>query len=210
MAECVARTRALREFTKHLPPVEAWQLERETFLWAGSEATAPTSYAYHCVTLLHYLEGLQRNPQVNPQSSPATDAPQQVNPQSRPPTDAPQRNPQSSPQSTPATGAPSTTQVNPATGAPRHPVTQLPWLPPDVLHGRQSTAAEASQCTHRRRWDTLRALRDVKLVVPDDVQGGMRCRKCRSNDLLVETHQTRAADEGMTQFVTCRACGARW
>jgi hypothetical protein len=183
MAECVARARALREFTKHLPPVEAWQLERETFLWAGSETTAPTSYAYHCVSLLHYLEGLQSNPQVNPQISPATAAPQ--------------RNPQSSPQA-----APPTSQVNP--------VTQLPWLPPDVLHGRQSTAAEASQSTHRRRWDTLRALRDVKLVVPDDVQGGMRCRKCRSNDLLVETHQTRAADEGMTQFVTCRACGARW
>lgn len=157
MAECQPRARALREFAKHLPPVEAWQLERETFLWAGSEPTAPTAYAYHCVSLLHYLEGLQ--------------------------------------------GAPET---------PRHPVTQLPWLPPDVLHGRQSVAAEASQSTHRRRWDTLRALRDVKLVVPDDVQGGMRCRKCRSNDLLVETHQTRAADEGMTQFVTCRACGARW
>lgn len=166
MAECQPRARALREFTKHLPHVEAWQLERETFLWAGSEPTAPTAYAYHCVSLLHYLEGLQGTPESTPETT--------------------------------------------RQGTPRHPVTQLPWLPPDVLHGRQSVAAEASQSTHRRRWDTLRALRDVKLVVPDDVQGGMRCRKCRSNDLLVETHQTRAADEGMTQFVTCRACGARW
>jgi len=56
----------------------------------------------------------------------------------------------------------------------------------------------------------LSRLQDVTLKVPDDVQGGMRCYRCGSNDLLVEMHQTRSADEGMTQYVTCNGCGSKW
>lgn len=90
-------------------------------------------------------------------------------------------------------------------------VTRLPWLPPSVLDSEGDGAHQQSaNAACRVRWDTMRRLQEVCLKVPEDVRGGMRCRKCGSNDLLVETHQTRAADEGMTQFVTCKRCGAKW
>lgn len=80
------------------------------------------------------------------------------------------------------------------------------------LHGKDITQAPAAatsvDASHVQK--TLSRLQQVTLKVPDDVQGGMRCFKCGSIDLLVEMHQTRAADEGMTQFVTCKGCGHKW
>ena len=35
----------------------------------------------------------------------------------------------------------------------------------------------------------------------------LKCRKCGSRDINVETAQTRSADEGMTTFQTCMNCG---
>ena len=35
----------------------------------------------------------------------------------------------------------------------------------------------------------------------------LKCRKCGSRDINVETVQTRSADEGMTTFQTCTNCG---
>lgn len=36
------------------------------------------------------------------------------------------------------------------------------------------------------------------------------CRKCKSRKVHVVTAQTRSADEPMTEFCTCFACGCRW
>lgn len=79
------------------------------------------------------------------------------------------------------------------------------------LHGKDLSAAATTtigEGNHAQA--TLARLQQVTLTVPKDIQGGMRCFKCGSIDLLVEMHQTRAADEGMTQFVTCKGCGSKW
>lgn len=139
-----------------VPLVDAWQLERQVFLYAqGVGQGAWHAYTFKAVEMLHYLESDKGNSK-----------------------------------------------------GPSHDLTQLPWLPPSVLHGGPGSSHSKSAC--HLRWDTMRRLQEVSLKVPDDVQGGMRCRRCGSNDLLVETHQTRAADEGMTQYVTCKRCGAKW
>jgi DNA-directed RNA polymerase subunit M/transcription elongation factor TFIIS len=40
---------------------------------------------------------------------------------------------------------------------------------------------------------------------------GSRCRKCKAiNSIVVDTQQTRGADEGMTVFYECTNCGLRW
>ena len=36
------------------------------------------------------------------------------------------------------------------------------------------------------------------------------CRSCKSGDVSIEARQTRSADEGMTLFMQCNACGCRW
>jgi len=153
------RATVLKELTKVLSGlVDAWQLERQIFLYAqGAGAGAWHAYTFKAVEVVHYLES--GGAKVRGEGD-AKD------------------------------------------------LTQLPWLPPSVLHGGSSTASCKSAC--HLRWDTMRRLQEVSLKVPDDVQGGMRCRRCGSNDLLVETHQTRAADEGMTQYVTCKRCGTKW
>lgn len=43
--------------------------------------------------------------------------------------------------------------------------------------------------------------------VPD---GLLTCRRCRSKKTVYMLAQTRSADEPMTAFVTCLACGNRW
>lgn len=49
--------------------------------------------------------------------------------------------------------------------------------------------------------DVLRRRVDIGLVV---------CRNCKSRDVSIEARQTRSADEGMTMFMECNACRARW
>ena len=41
------------------------------------------------------------------------------------------------------------------------------------------------------------------------VDGGIKCRFCKHNEMDVEIKQTRSADEGSTTFLTCRRCGKR-
>lgn len=36
------------------------------------------------------------------------------------------------------------------------------------------------------------------------------CTRCRSTDTVTFQKQTRSADEGMTNFSSCNACGHRW
>jgi len=39
--------------------------------------------------------------------------------------------------------------------------------------------------------------------------GGLLCKHCRTKSATIEMLQTRSADEGMTAFVVCSACGHR-
>jgi len=43
-----------------------------------------------------------------------------------------------------------------------------------------------------------------------NVSGMFTCGKCKSNRTVYNQAQTRCADEPMTTFVTCVACGNRW
>jgi DNA-directed RNA polymerase subunit M/transcription elongation factor TFIIS len=38
----------------------------------------------------------------------------------------------------------------------------------------------------------------------------LRCRVCKSSDVAWQQKQTRGADESMTIFCSCGACGTRW
>ena len=44
----------------------------------------------------------------------------------------------------------------------------------------------------------------------DDVEGIMRCSRCKSTDISWDQKQTRGADESMTVFFECKSCGKRW
>lgn len=137
------RTRCLREFAKTLPLHEAWQLERDLFVWSVENPweDGHLTYTFRAVTL---LDQLAKHGEAS-------------------------------------------------------------------LHGKdlgQGGPPAFGDASHAQR--TLSRLQQVTLEVPKDIQGGMRCFKCGSIDLLVEMHQTRAADEGMTQFVTCKGCGSKW
>lgn len=85
---------------------------------------------------------------------------------------------------------------------------RLPWIGEQYLMPNDAIDALRQACADKaHRVDQLRG---VQLEVPEDLAGGMHCRKCGSHNLCVEMRQTRAADEGMTAFMTCGACGHRW
>jgi DNA-directed RNA polymerase subunit M/transcription elongation factor TFIIS len=44
----------------------------------------------------------------------------------------------------------------------------------------------------------------------DVSSSSVKCGRCKSPRILIEQRQTRSADEGMTVFATCQACGLRW
>lgn len=48
---------------------------------------------------------------------------------------------------------------------------------------------------------------EIKLEASTD---NFQCRKCKSRECTYYQMQTRSADEPMTTFVTCIACGSRW
>jgi len=47
-------------------------------------------------------------------------------------------------------------------------------------------------------------------VKDDDYEGQFKCGKCKSKKTDYYQMQTRSADEPMTTYVTCKACGNRW
>jgi DNA-directed RNA polymerase subunit M/transcription elongation factor TFIIS len=47
-------------------------------------------------------------------------------------------------------------------------------------------------------------------VIPESSTTFLRCRKCKSTNVNFNQKQTRAGDEGMTSFCTCKSCGATW
>jgi DNA-directed RNA polymerase subunit M/transcription elongation factor TFIIS len=44
----------------------------------------------------------------------------------------------------------------------------------------------------------------------DDVEGVVRCSRCKSSDIRWDQKQTRGADESMTVFFECKNCSKRW
>jgi DNA-directed RNA polymerase subunit M/transcription elongation factor TFIIS len=36
------------------------------------------------------------------------------------------------------------------------------------------------------------------------------CKRCKSDDIIKDEKQTKSADEGMTGFYSCNACGFQW
>ena len=56
-----------------------------------------------------------------------------------------------------------------------------------------------------------KGLKEVAKSILGEKSGGMySCRKCKSTDTEFTEMQTRSADEPMTQFHVCNACGNRW
>jgi DNA-directed RNA polymerase subunit M/transcription elongation factor TFIIS len=74
----------------------------------------------------------------------------------------------------------------------------------------KNEATERARAASVSKFETATRLSRVQLEVPDDLSGGMRCRKCGSHDLVMVLRQTRSGDEGMTAFVTCKVCNHTW
>ena len=51
---------------------------------------------------------------------------------------------------------------------------------------------------------------NVNTLLGDSYTSLLSCIKCSSNDVSYEHKQTRAMDEGMTTFFTCRTCQTKW
>lgn len=54
-----------------------------------------------------------------------------------------------------------------------------------------------------------REIQTMKPIKPTE-EGIYQCSKCGSRQTSVVKAQTRSADEGMTDFVTCHNCGKKW
>lgn len=54
-----------------------------------------------------------------------------------------------------------------------------------------------------------REIQTMKPIKPTE-EGMYQCSKCGSKQTSVVKAQTRSADEGMTDFVTCHNCGKKW
>lgn len=50
----------------------------------------------------------------------------------------------------------------------------------------------------------------TKMKNDEEYQGILQCRKCRSKKTTYHQMQTRSADEPLTTFAQCLACGNRW
>lgn len=58
----------------------------------------------------------------------------------------------------------------------------------------------------RRKEAALLAAKEIAALKNKD--SVIKCRKCHSHNIHVDTQQLRSADEGMTNILTCRDCGA--
>ena len=77
------------------------------------------------------------------------------------------------------------------------------------------TAVERWHAEYRRRREEERELYSGS--IPDttddsqkDVEGIVRCSRCKSSEVIWDQKQTRGADESMTVFFECKSCGKRW
>jgi DNA-directed RNA polymerase subunit M/transcription elongation factor TFIIS len=76
--------------------------------------------------------------------------------------------------------------------------------PPDVLEPDGHYAA-----TMLKKKNKEAAMEQAK-AKDDDYEGQFKCGKCKSKKTDYYQMQTRSADEPMTTYVTCMACGNRW
>jgi DNA-directed RNA polymerase subunit M/transcription elongation factor TFIIS len=65
--------------------------------------------------------------------------------------------------------------------------------------------------THKRAVVDETALESHAVADPSAQEAGLyRCKRCGGTQTDVYLLQTRAGDEGMTEFVRCQSCGNRW
>lgn len=76
----------------------------------------------------------------------------------------------------------------------------------------RGTVVERVQVQERERHEAyVNLLKERKDAVErTQTESVIHCRKCASADLNFVQVQTRSADEPMTCFLTCNACGHRW
>ena len=88
-----------------------------------------------------------------------------------------------------------------------------------LITSKEVKAHELPFMTHQEilpeRWDTL--IEDLKIQNQNKYTpkieastDNFTCYKCKSKECSYYQLQTRSADEPMTTFVTCIACGTRW
>jgi DNA-directed RNA polymerase subunit M/transcription elongation factor TFIIS len=92
--------------------------------------------------------------------------------------------------------------------AERHPPDALAHLDDDTL--ARSTEAGRRRLEARQRIEACRAMMSDMQIFDDAPAAVVRCRKCRSADVVSTALQIRSADEPMTVFNRCAGCGARW
>lgn len=54
------------------------------------------------------------------------------------------------------------------------------------------------------------AFKQAKVVTMVKNTVGIKCKRCGSDNVNVESKQVRSADEAMTKFYTCLDCGNKW
>jgi DNA-directed RNA polymerase subunit M/transcription elongation factor TFIIS len=81
---------------------------------------------------------------------------------------------------------------------------KLAYYPADILWPEGPYA----QMTRRRKARELE--REAAQASVEAHDGQFKCGKCKSQKTSYYQLQTRSADEPMTTFVTCTACGNRW
>ena len=89
-----------------------------------------------------------------------------------------------------------------------------------VRSGTVEVEALCSMSSEQMATQKMRELRDelkkqtmMDVLVPDvpkDVTDQFKCGKCKKRKCTYYQKQTRSADEPMTTFITCVACGHQW
>jgi transcription elongation factor S-II len=59
-------------------------------------------------------------------------------------------------------------------------------------------------------WDIKNKAKQMQAAGMEMQKGSFQCKQCKSWDTTYTQKQTRSADEPMTTFVLCLACGSRW
>jgi DNA-directed RNA polymerase subunit M/transcription elongation factor TFIIS len=83
----------------------------------------------------------------------------------------------------------------------------LSWLQAQSGSSRETmwshAAFDASRAFEKREIEAMKPIKPL-------VEGIYQCPKCHSRSTSVVKAQTRSADEGMTDFITCHNCGKKW
>lgn len=80
----------------------------------------------------------------------------------------------------------------------------------DSFLAKGTIVERISMQDEERRSNFQKMLEDKFQSVKRDASGGLKCRRCGSDDVSWDQKQTRSADEGSTVFCECSVCHARW